>query len=243
MNKSKEYRVLSGSMLKLIALTAMIIDHIGSVLLREIPWATEPLFMLSNSFPFSLYAVSRYIGRIAFPIYVFLLTEGYIHTRDRKKYGINLLAFALISEIPWNLEHSGSIFYSGQNVFFTLFLGYLGINVTETFKDDKKRQSLLLLALLVISIVLRADYGITGFGFILLMYVLRDNKTLRAVSCAGVLNTPYFAMLAFIPIGLYNEKRGFIKGKAAKYAFYAAYPVHMIILYLIKLNYFGYAAK
>ena len=108
----------------MIALVTMIIDHIGAIIIHEFPKALVSLFSVGSQ-RFSLYMIFRLIGRVAFPIYCFLLVEGFLHTHSRKKYGINLLAFALISEIPWNLEHTGTLLYEKTNVFFTLFLGFL----------------------------------------------------------------------------------------------------------------------
>ena len=122
----QKYKVFSGSALKMIAVVTMLIDHVGHILLSQYPLAVDVWCEIGEE-QISLYWIFRTIGRTAFPIYCFLLTEGYIHTHDRKKYGLNLLVFALISEIPWNLEHVGKIAYPDkQNVFFTLFLGYIG---------------------------------------------------------------------------------------------------------------------
>ena len=154
--KFEDMKILSGSALKMIALITMMIDHIGSVLLSQAAFANTP-FINIGSHGLTLYFIVRKIGRLSFPIYCFLITEGYIHTHDRKRYGINLLAFALISEIPWNLEHSGRFFYSGQNVFFTLFLGYLGICAYEKYKDDNRKQLIYIALLFAASFILKCD--------------------------------------------------------------------------------------
>jgi len=234
-----KYKCLSGSMLKLIALITMIIDHIGFVLLRHIPSATAALFTI-RSHEFSMYTISRLIGRMAFPLYCFLIVEGFIHTHDRKKYGINLLAFAFISEIPWNFEYSGKFTYVNQNVFFTLFFGYLSLCLYEKYNKDKYKQAFSIGLIYVVAYLFKADYGVFGYGLILLMYVLREKKAVRAIAGSGLLSPPYMIMLTFLLMETYNGKRGFIKGRALKYAFYAAYPVHILILYFIRLKYIGY---
>ncbi|MBQ6017126.1 MAG: TraX protein [Clostridiales bacterium] len=234
----EKYRFLSSSGLKVIAVITMLIDHVASVLLRE-----NPVVLLQIAdYQLTLYTLMRTIGRIAFPIFAFLLAEGFHYTSDRKKYGIRLLVFALISEIPWNLEHSGKLLYSSQNVFFTLLLGFLGLCVIEELKTAAKKTKgiALLLALLLISIVLRADYGCSGFGFILLMGLLREYPVFRAVTGSCFLSSRWQAGMAFIPIAFYNGKRGFIKGRVLKILFYVIYPLHMLILYLIKENMGGY---
>ena len=231
------YKILSGSGLKCLALITMIIDHVAVVLLKN-----SRIILLQNWFgaPLTLYTLMRKVGRLAFPIYCFLLAEGFLHTRDRKKYGLNLLLFAVISEIPWNLEHTGTLLYPSQNVFFTLFLGYLGLCCVEYLKEQPRRQLALLLILVLVAIAMKADYGVGGFGFILLLYILRDRKILQAVLGTCFLSSTWAGGLAFIPINLYNGQRGFIRGKVLKYAFYAAYPVHILILYWIKKQTIGY---
>lgn len=93
-----KFKILSGSMLKTIALIAMLIDHTASALLFNVPIAVLRI----GSRTLSLYALMRMIGRIAFPIYCFLLVEEYRHTRSFRKY-------ALISEIPWDLRHVNAL--------------------------------------------------------------------------------------------------------------------------------------
>ncbi len=232
----QKYKVLSGSTLKLIALVTMLIDHttsavIGSMIVNI--YDTHDKYVI-------IYNILRGIGRIAFPIYAFLLTEGYIHTHNRKKYGLSLLIFAVISEIPWNLCHVGTVRWENQNVFFTLFLGYLGICLYEKFKTDFVKMFACLLALYAVTLVLKADYGCSGYCFILMVYILRDKPCIRAIIGSGFLSSTWKAGCAFIPIALYNGERGFIKGKFLKYLFYAIYPIHMLILFFIRKKYFGY---
>ena len=222
-------KVLSGSALKTIALVCMIIDHVAHYLKS---YFSMVLFTTSSG-PKTLYWLMRCVGRLAFPIYCFLLVEGFVHTRDRKKYGLRLLVFALISEIPWNLAHAHKLFYSSQNVFFTLFLGFCGIWLFEYFREDRAKQVFGLLALLAVSCFLNADYGMAGYGFIIMIYALRNERLLQAVVGCCLLPSLWVGGLAFIPINLYNGKRGFIKGRALQYIYYAIYPVHLFILYLI----------
>lgn len=225
----KRVQMLSGSMLKVIAICAMLIDHVAAFFLYD---SNIVLFTLFGR-EFGLYQIMRYVGRIAFPLFAFLVVEGYLHTSNKKQYGIHLLVFALISELPWNLVHTGGLTYGRQNVFFTLLLGYLAVCVFEYFRG--KEQVLLLVAILCFSIVFGADYGLGGVCLILFLYVLREHKLLQALFGICTLSNGWAVGLAFIPINLYNQKRGFIRGRLAKYAFYAVYPVHLFIFYLVKL--------
>ena len=232
----KRWQVLSGSGLKLIAVAAMLIDHVAYILLR----GSNITLLSLGAHTLTLYTFMRKVGRISFPIYCFLLVEGFEHTRSFRKYAEKLLLFALISEIPWNLVHNGRFVYSGQNVFFTLFLGLLGLWVLKNLAHDRRKQAAALLGLLLVSLNLHADYGAAGFGFILMMYVLRDKPLPRAAIGSCFLSSTWAAGLAFIPISLYNGKRGFVDTGVEKYVFYVIYPVHMLILYLIRKATIGY---
>ena len=132
----KKYQILSGSALKMIALITMMIDHTAFFILGSVPFATATLFTVGKV-DVTVYYICRLIGRTAFPIYCFLLTEGFAYTKNRKKYGLNLLIFAVLSEPVWNLAHCGKFFYESQNAFFTLFCGFLAIYFYEKFKDEK----------------------------------------------------------------------------------------------------------
>lgn len=230
--------VLSGSLLKLIAVATMLIDHTAAALLSENPVF---LFQIAGR-PITLYLIMRLIGRIAFPVYAFLLTEGFVHTRNRKRYGMELFVFALLSELPWNLLHANALLYPGQNVMFTLFFGYLGLCVCEKYKKDGAKAFLLLVCLVFVSAFARCDYGAKGFVLILILYLLREQKPLRTVCGVGILasgiNTLGVAVGFAIPL-FYNGKRGFINSKVLKYCFYAIYPVHLLLLWVIKRRMLG----
>ncbi len=233
----EKYRFLSGSALKVVAVVTMLIDHTASVLLSN---QSIILFTIAGH-SLTLYTLMRAIGRVAFPLYAFLITEGFGHTRSRLRYGVNLGVFALLSEIPWNLEHTGKLFHiASQNVFFTLFLGFLGLCAIERYKERIVPLAASLLALFAAATVLKCDYGSNGFCFILFLYALREHELVRAVIGSGILSARWKAGLAFIPIALYNGKRGFIQGPVLKYAFYLIYPVHMLILYALKHRLIGY---
>lgn len=227
------FRILSGSALKLLAVVSMLIDHLAAFYWYNNPAFHEAWFHIGHK-AITLYFILRLIGRIAFPLFAFLIVEGFVHTRSRKRYGLNLAIFALVSEIPWNLVHTGTLLYPGQNVFFTLLLGFLGLCAIEKYSGNKPYLLGSLLGLLVVSVFLRADYGCSGYGFILLLYVLRENKILQAIIGSCVLGSRWIAGLAFIPINMYNGRRGFVQGPIAKYAFYLFYPLHLLVIWLLR---------
>ena len=232
----ERWRVLSGSWLKMIAMVSMAIDHLAAYLLRYDPDFTTSLFTVGSK-QVSWCFLMRCIGRLAFPLFAFLLVEGFLHTHDRMKYGRNLLAFALISEIPYDLVRRGSLFAAGQNVFFTLFLGFLALYAVDRWKsgkDSAMRLAVILFSLIGIGILFHTDYGSTGVSFILLLYILRQNRIFQAAIGCCFLGTRWIAGLAFIPINLYNGRRGFIQGPIGKYLFYVFYPLHLLVIYLLR---------
>lgn len=231
--KSLYFPKISGSALKLLAVFSMLIDHIGMYLCRNNEIFLQTLCTLGIR-EITPYFLMRAFGRLAFPIFAFLAVEGFIYTRNRFNYGRNLLLFAFISEIPWNLIHAGTWHYPGQNVFFTLFLGYIGLCCLSYWKEDAVKKTIGLILLLAISFKLRADYGYRGFGFILMLYTLRSQLLLKSVIGCCMLPGAWIPGMAFIPISLYDGKRGFIHGTVWKFCFYAFYPVHLLVLYLIR---------
>lgn len=211
-----QYRVFSGSALKTIAIVAMIIDHCAAYLLE------------------GDVTLMRSVGRIAFPIFAFLIVQGFIHTHDRKRYGISLLVLAVISEVPWNLMHTGELLFERQNVIFTLLFGYICLCAIEELGDRIGLQAVVIAGTLALSYFFKADYGWVGVLYIVMLYFTNDHKILQIVLGSTMLSSTWRAGLAFIPINMYNGKRGFIKGNAWKYAFYAVYPVHMLIIWILK---------
>lgn len=201
----------------------MIIDHTGDVLLPQ-------------------YRFLRYIGRLAFPIYAFLIVEGYVHTKSVKKYLIRLGVFALISEIPFDLAFHGSFFYpGGQNVFFTLFLGLLSIVLIDRFVYNTLLQTVIVAAIGGLAQVMHTDYRYIGVCLIAVFYLYRDRLPLKSAGAANALipfssRIEFMACSSLVPIFLYNGKPGRFKWK---YFFYIAYPAHLLLLTFIRGKVYG----
>lgn len=227
----ERFRVLSGSALKVIAVVTMLIDHVALHFLSN---SGVVLFKMAGS-DVTLYYMLRGVGRLAFPLFAFLLVEGFLHTRSKKRYGLSLGALALISELPWNLVHTGTLFYDEQNVMFTLLAGYLALCAIERFRGNPAAMFIVLSALFAASSALRFDYGCHGYCFVILLYALRNMPVVRAVVGSAALPSLWVSGLAFVPIAFYNGKRGFIKGRALQYLFYAFYPMHLLVIYLVKI--------
>ena len=229
-----KFQVLSGSALKLIAITLMLIDHTGLMILYNYPATTATLFSFGGV-DYSWYRIFRDIGRAAFPIFCFLLVEGFLHTHNRKKYGLNLFLFACISEIPWNFMFTNTWRYEKQNVFFTLFLGYLAFCALEYFWDNQKMQLVCVLALLTVSVFLKADYGWRGFVFLLIMYWFRNDKTAQAIigSCWLYYLVTGVVVAFFVSVIAIKFLMGYIKKHDFK-----AFGWYRIVLGILVLGYF-----
>lgn len=228
---------LSGSTLKMIAIVTMFIDHIGAAILENSDFLNAVFMKNPELYNLALTVdiILRLIGRVAFPIFCFLLVEGFLHTRNVKKYALRLGIFCLISELPFNYAFSGRLLYSQhQNVFFTLLLGLLVLIGLERFKEKSLQNNLLqaacIIAGFVAATVLRTDYAGFGICVIVLFYLFRSRPALRditamiALVAASLLEvTGVFALPA---IHMYNGK----KGLSMKYFFYLFYPVHLLLL-------------
>ncbi len=210
---------ISGGTLKIIAIVSMLIDHTAAVLVD--PSTVQ-------------YTIMRDIGRLAFPIFCFLLVEGFLHTRDVKKYVIRLGLFALISEVPFDLAFANSIFnMNHQNVFFTLFIGLLVLVTIKQFEHNKIIVVLSIIIGCLAALFLQTDYSYFGILMILFFYLYQKEQVTRAITVIllnVVLGQP-IAGLSLIPISLYNGKRGI----SLKYLFYIFYPAHILILYFVRL--------
>ncbi len=250
-------RGLSGGALKWIAAMSMFIDHFSAVVLLARfyylrAWGTG-LWSLNG------YYVTRTIGRIAFPIYCFLICEGYRHTHSVRRYLLRLFLFALLSELPFDLAFQRRWFdMSSQNVFFTLAIGLCAIALWEWARRGREGQSLLLAsiaaalgcaALCVAAQRLETDYGGLGVLLILVMWLLREHPLWRALAALAVFTAMWrfagsswieiFALAAFAVIGCYNGERGGQK----KYLFYIFYPTHLLTLVLIRTVFFPLPLK
>ncbi|MDY3917724.1 MAG: TraX family protein [Candidatus Limivivens sp.] len=223
---------ISGFTLKLIAILTMLIDHIGSAIVEKgilkLPMVTGDPDLLS--FWNQTDRCMRAIGRLAFPIFCFLLVEGFIYTRDIKKYAGRLFLFALLSEFPFDLALKQGLFVpTSQNVYFTLLIGLLVMAGASWCEQRRKPflSILVFLAGMLAAYLLKTDYSYKGILLIIVLYVFRFERFLQCVGGAIAISWELTGPLAFLPIWFYNGKRGRI---SLKYFFYAFYPVHLLIL-------------
>ena len=244
-------RELSQEGLKLLACVTMLIDHIGATLvlrmLQTMPVRNEQYNLLVG-----IYYALRIIGRIAFPIYCFLLVEGAYHTRNPKKYGIRLFVGMLLSEIPFDLafSHRGNVLFdwSSNSVMLTLLLGFCMIEAMKQWTDFRKVA--VILPFYLLAEWMHTDYG--GLG-ILIIAVFALTRGLpqeklyqflglslvvypgsRAIIGSVAVNLEWFAVLALIPIFCYDGRK-LNYHKAVQWGFYLFYPVHIAVLALLEV--------
>lgn len=233
-------KCLTAAHLKLIAMVCMLIDHTWGVLVDGNLWMTC-------------------VGRLAFPIFAFQVAEGYARTKNFKQYLLRMFLFALIAEIPYNFMTGGWWFNPmGQNVLFGFCLSLLLIRLID--KARAKHWGLGLAAAAVgavlgyfVGMFTFVDYYGYGILMVLVFWLFREIRFGWLIQLAAMLYinlemigglgfhvgdvfvpTQAFAVLSLIPIWLYNGRQGW-KSKGFRYACYAFYPAHMLILVLIAL--------
>lgn len=261
--KLEKFQFLTGNSIKLIAVFTMVIDHLCKIVLQlllsdywfvmvdtgQMSW--EQFQQLDTFIRFDLQS----IGTMAFPLFCFLLAEGFQYTRSKKRYISIMFVFAVISEIPFDIgffsryskmEGTFPFYFNYQNVFFTLFLGLIALLCLEKFsyqsekKSDKIKAAVLQIlcvsAIAAIAELIRCDYGMEGILFIVVFYLCRKSRIcqvllflLAYIAATGNQPTLYILICCLI-ILLYNGKRGKLK---LKYFFYAFYPIHIIILFAL----------
>ncbi len=224
--------------LKIIAIVTMLIDHFGYI------------FLYNDLKYRDLYTLCRAIGRISFPIFAFIIIQGFIHTKSYKKYLTRLLLFAIITEPFYDISFSGAyINFKYQNVLFLFVISLIMLYFTNKFIIISP---IFLVVACYISSIIKADYYIIGPILIYAMYIFirmykGDDKLFKIAVFTGLilislyiipilisykkvyLQIPFY-ILSGIIIGTYNEKIGMYK---LKYFFYIFYPLHAYLLYLI----------
>lgn len=229
MEKTTKGNGISADWLKWIAIVTMFIDHIGAAVVEK---TNIYLLPYGKVLDFTL----RFIGRLAFPIFCFLLIEGFYHTRNRHRYLCNLLIFALISELPFEISFLGEIVFGFRNVYWTLAIGMIMMLLFEKIKERTLEKTnlwffLTIAACAILAEILHTDYGAIGIILVYILYKLRDDRKQQCI--CGAIATAYeiTAPIAFLLIYKYNGVR---KQKHLKYFFYAFYPLHLLFLYWVR---------
>ena len=234
---------LTSASLHVLAMAFMLLDHLWATVVPGNEWMTC-------------------VGRLAFPIFAFMLVEGFFHTGSRKQYARRLFVWALLSEIPFNLMLSGRLFNPiHQNVLWTFLISFGLMTWIERVRSAKPwrrmiRFTLAFVAGLVIGTLTMVDYFGYGVAMVLIFYLARGNSwgcklvqlvglywinvkmmgglvyEFEALGRLWVIHQQGFALLSLIPIWLYKGKKG-NSSRTFQYFCYAFYPAHMLILWLI----------
>jgi hypothetical protein len=260
-----EYKKINGNTLKIIACIVMVLDHATAGII--IPVVSEGLYPDSISFEEIefVYDILRMIGRNSFPIFCFLLVEGFIHTSSRLRYALSLLVFGLISEPfydailntkedPFNpnfielIKANAPYLNDHCNVFFTLLMGLLAIWAIEKifslrlpFEVKFMLSAASSSCFVFLAEKVHSDYHGFGVGLIIVFYVLRMYEPINLVTgycLISLLGREDAALPCFILLYFYNKKRGRKLGPL-KYLFYAFYPIHIYIIYLVRCLMYG----
>ena len=231
-------RGLNRTEMKLIAIFAMAADHVALFLLS--PGRRPDLF--------GLYALMRFLGRLTGPTMFFFLAEGFRHTSSREKYGLRLLLFGLISQIPYALVRGHSLLYPDYNVILTLFVSFLVLSASEKI-ENRGLNFAVVFALILLTI--RFDWGLVGPLLAWFFFRNADNCPLQrrfyALICVIMVAAPclhflriglpwygeiwQLGMFLFLPfLSLYNGE----PGRPLKWLFYLFYPAHLFLLWLLK---------
>ncbi len=239
---NQSFKGIDANILRLLAIVFMLLDHLWATIIPGNQWMT-------------------FVGRMAFPIFAFQITEGFIHTSNFRRYVLRLFLFGLVSEIPFNLFYGGSVFYPfHQNVLFTLLLGLLAIHELEKARQECTFKNIIYAILTLVGTCLLAtvgfvDYGAMGVLTVVAFYIFRDFRwawigqfislvLLNMIFFSGMyfpvhllgytieIQTQGFAVLSLIPIWLYNGKKG-LNHPILQYGLYIFYPLHLLVLYLI----------
>ncbi len=228
--QTKPFAGLNGNQLKILALIVMTIDHIGCYLYPEHGWM-------------------RIIGRLAFPIFAYMIAEGARYTKNRKKYLGMMFGLGVICQIVYFFAMA-SLF---QCILITFSLSIVLIYALDYAIQRKNAEGWILFGLLFVAIFFlvhilpqllphtdyNVDYGIWGVLFPVFVYLGGKNKWVRLALCAiplAFLAVSYpkqeYALFALVPLALYNGTRGKWK---LKYLFYIYYPLHLVVIYAVGL--------
>lgn len=237
---------LTSAALHILGMGLMLCDHLWGTIIPGNDWLTC-------------------LGRLAFPIFAFMIVEGYFHTKNLKKYLLRLLIAAIVSELPFNLALGSRLFYPiHQNVLWTFLIGILLIHCNERARASGSLLRRLLTAAVtvllgtILGLVTFVDYHHAGVLTVLVFYFCRGRKWwhfLAQLICLWYINVEILsgigyevalfghtfflvrqslALLALVPIWLYRGRQGH-HSRAFQYVCYAFYPLHLLILGLLKM--------
>ena len=227
---TKSFNVLSGNSLKIIALIAMTIDHIGYLLLPQYP-------------------ILRIIGRISFPIFSYMIAEGCRYTKNRARYLLTIFGLGLVFQVVYYVADKSLL----QGIFISFSLGISLIFSIENFLKRRTFWSITVATFVIgfvvfVCIVLpnmlshstfKIDYGIFGVLLPVIVYFMPDKisklmgLTIAIIGMSLTMSgRQWYALIAVLLLALYNGERGKLK---LKNFFYIYYPLHLVVIYCLKM--------
>ncbi len=231
--KLDKLRIFSGAQLKYIAFLSMLADHVNKALIYPFLSGEGILQRISDAFDI--------LGRIAFPLFAFFLVEGFFKTGNRKKYLASLLIFGIISEIPFDMALSGVFFeLNSNNIMFTLALMLITIWTIDILKEKMQNMSkytwypvsfVIVGIMCIISMVTGLDYEYHAIMIGYLFYIFYNKRVFAIFLGYLAIFKEVWSLLGFSLILTYNGKRG----KQNKLFNYCFYPVHLLILGILRI--------
>ena len=231
--KLDKLRIFSGAQLKYIAFLSMLADHVNKALIYPFLSGEGILQRISDAFDI--------LGRIAFPLFAFFLVEGFFKTGNRKKYLASLLIFGIISEIPFDMALSGVFFEpNSNNIMFTLALMLITIWTIDILKEKMQNMSkytwypvsfVIVGIMCIISMVTGLDYEYHAIMIGYLFYIFYNKRVFAIFLGYLAIFKEVWSLLGFSLILTYNGKRG----KQNKLFNYCFYPVHLLILGILRI--------
>ena len=219
----------TNNQLKIIAMISMLLDHVGVALFPQVRWL-------------------RIAGRLAYPIFAYMIAEGCVHTKNRTRYFLQIAGLATVCQLVYYIAE-GSLY---QSILVTFSLSILCIYAIDIFQKHKGIFSGAL-AMIVFGVATYAcrvlprkiagfdiDYGFLGVMLPVVVFLVPNKMgklcaagVLLVAMCSSYLNDiQWFALLALPLLLFYNEKRGKAR---LKYLFYIFYPAHLVAIHLIDM--------
>lgn len=229
MNEKKKYQALTGNRCKALAMIMMFLDHFAVAILKY--GISKELFGEDSlALASKVSEILRNIGRSAFPIFAFLLVEGFFHTKNQKIYAKRLVILALVSEILFDFAIWGKLSFHKQNTVVTLLIGLFTIWACELWKyKDQAMRILFLLLGCGVAYLGKTDYGYRGIILIFIFYLLHEERILACILGYFLFLYEPWSAIGFLLILCYNGERGWEPRGWKKFT-YGFYPIHLFLL-------------
>ncbi len=222
-------KIFSGAALKYIAMITMLLDHFNKALIY--PYLNGGVLLIISD-------IFDILGRIAFPIFCYFVVEGFFKTKNRRKYMLYMLIFGIISEIPFDLFSTGTLFnINCNNIMFTFLLLLIMLCIIDKLKNKLPKFFYIVFSIVIVAVfslvamLLGLDYEhhaiLSGYFF----YLFYKNTLLSIPFCFISMYKQPLSLIGYFLILTYNGERG-NQNKIFNYLFY---PTHLLILGILRL--------